>query len=94
VRSASWVDDGRFVKGQTVALPTAAVADATRLLYVFEGSVTVDGVELTRGESAILPSSTRGLRTLEHSDLVLLSSDERAPVFRGGMFSGNMVGLG
>jgi redox-sensitive bicupin YhaK (pirin superfamily) len=91
VRSRSWVEDARFAKGEAVAFPIAPVEEATRLLYVFEGRVRVDGVELAMGESAILSAPAESLETLEDSDLVLLSTDESAPIFKGGMFSGNMI---
>ena len=91
VRSSSWVDDGRFEKGALIALPLSAIDRPTRLLYVFSGSVSLSGVELSTDESVILGAGDYSLKTLDDSELVVLTTDVSAPVFTGGMFSGNVV---
>jgi redox-sensitive bicupin YhaK (pirin superfamily) len=91
VRSRSWVEDGRFEPDDATPLPPAKLEGETRLLYVFAGQVTVDGITCSAGEAAILAASATTLSVVEKSDLVLLTTDETAPVFKGGMFSGNVL---
>ena len=89
VRSASWVEDGQFEKGATVTFPRPAIERPTRLLYVFNGNVSVGGINLTTGDSAILVATAHELEILADSELVVFTTDASAPAFTGGMFSGN-----
>ena len=89
VRSSTWIDDGRFDADRTVQLPFEHGSDLTRLLYVFEGSVTIGGHAFGTGEAALLSPDVALIEVHERSDLVLLTTDEHAPLFDGGMFSGN-----
>lgn len=89
VRSRSWVADGRFDAGRDHALPDMPDRHLTRLLYVFEGEVSVQGVALGTGEAARLTADISHIRAEARSDLVLFTTDEDAPAFDGGMFSGN-----
>jgi redox-sensitive bicupin YhaK (pirin superfamily) len=91
VRSETWVEDGRFEEGTTVPLPKSKVANQARLLYVFDGGIVIDQVKLLAGDAVILPASSSTLSTVTGSDLVLITTDETAPVFTGGMFSGNIL---
>ncbi len=87
IRSRTWVDDGRFDAGRSTDLSPAP--GLTRLLYVFDGHVAVDDHALRTGEAALLMPDAARIEIHERSDLVLLTTDERAAVFDGGMFSGN-----
>lgn len=89
VRGAAWMHDARLAAGSGLDLPPAPVLGATRLLYVFEGAVTAGGLALAAGESAVLGPASARVETTATADLVLLTTDEAAPVFKGGMFSGN-----
>lgn len=92
VRSAAWIHDARLAAGGGLDLPPAPVAGATRLLYVFDGEVTIDGIALAAGESLILSPALTRVKATATADIVLFTTDETAPVFKGGMFSGNQNG--
>ncbi|MGY9047484.1 MAG: pirin family protein [Rhodobacterales bacterium] len=89
VRSQSWVADGQFDAGRNHALPDMPDRNLTRLLYVFNGKVTVRGLALGTGDAAILSADVMHIKAEDRSDLVLFTTDEDAPAFDGGMFSGN-----
>lgn len=89
-RSATWVQDVHLESGDEIELPLPPANNAGRLLYVFSGYAAVDGVELTDGESVLLDREQRRVTAAKPTDLVLFTTDLDAPVFKGGMFSGNM----
>ena len=91
VRGAAWVHDARLMAGQDLDLPPPPVLGATRLLYVFEGAASVDGLTLAAGESLALGPASARVEATTTTDLVLLATDEAAPVFKDGMFSGNQA---
>lgn len=87
VRSRSWIDDGRFSPGP-VELPATPHHRVTRLLYVFSGETSMNGVLLHAGEAALLSGDLAEIGVSEMSDLVLFSTDEESVSFDRGMFSG------
>jgi len=92
VRANVWVQDTHLGRNEQRDIPPVPVKGATRLLYVFSGMVSVAGTSLREGESIVLDDGAYGVATREGSDLVLLSTDTSAPVYKQGMFSGNMIG--
>ncbi|NTZ64132.1 hypothetical protein G6L24_28075 [Agrobacterium tumefaciens] len=74
-----------------MALPDAPVPGATRLLYVFKGQATVGLTSLVEGESLVLDGKAHVVEAEADTDLVLFTTDTVAPVFKGGMFSGNVL---
>jgi redox-sensitive bicupin YhaK (pirin superfamily) len=91
VRSRSWVKDVELPAGGSIDLPEEAGKRLTHLLYVFEGAATVGAVALTTGESVLVEPAMQKIVATEQSSLVLFTTDESAPVFKGGMFSGNVL---
>jgi redox-sensitive bicupin YhaK (pirin superfamily) len=90
VRAEAWVHDLFLTEGRDVPVPFIPVGvKGTRLLYLFEGQIRVDDVTLDAGESLILDPGCGAVTAIQNSDLVLFTTDLAAPVFRGGMFSGN-----
>ncbi|KWV41815.1 pimeloyl-CoA dehydrogenase [Rhizobium altiplani] len=89
-RTSAWVHDMRLKEAQLSSLPVEPVEGAARLLYVFAGRVVLDGVELVSGESLLLDERTLQISAQQNTDLLLFTTDMRAPVFAGGMFSGNV----
>lgn len=80
----------RMEKGNTQMLPPLPVANASCLLYVFNGKITVnDTISLTKGESIIEEQETIRIMSAEDSDLVLFITNKNAEFFDGGIFSGN-----
>lgn len=91
VRASAWVQDTRLTAGAARALPAVPLRGVTRLLYTFSGLVSVGDTVLAEGESLILDDTPAEVSALETSDLVLFTTDTAAPVFKGGMFSGNKI---
>jgi redox-sensitive bicupin YhaK (pirin superfamily) len=92
-RAQAWIHDIRLSAGRHAALPPVDVDGATRLLYVFAGQITVDGIVLSMGESILFNDEDYRIVAQEDTDLVLFVTDPSAPVFKQGIFSGNIVGL-
>lgn len=91
IRAEAWVHDLFLAEDREVpALPVPDGINGARLLYLFEGQVRVGDVTLDAGESLILDRSSATVLATKDSDLVLFTADLSAPVFRGGMFSGNI----
>jgi redox-sensitive bicupin YhaK (pirin superfamily) len=90
VRAQAWVQDVRLSKGASLPLPEIQAAGAVRLLYVYDGEVSIDSLSLRAGESVYLEGGDRIVNATTPSDLVLFTTDPSAPVFKGGMFSGNI----
>lgn len=74
-----------------MALPDAPVSGATRLLYVFAGRASVGTTTLVEGESLVLDDKAQVIEAEVDTDLVLFTADTAAPVFKGGMFGGNVL---
>ncbi|UXT00403.1 pirin family protein [Agrobacterium tumefaciens] len=91
LRAAAWVHDSHLSAGGSLALPDAPVPGATRLLYVFKGQATVGLTSLVEGESLVLDGKAHVVEAEADTDLVLFTTDTVAPVFKGGMFSGNVL---
>ena len=90
IRSSSWIYDLRLETGNAQTLPPLPVTQATCLLYVFGGAVTVnETISLTTGESMLIEGEAIRLSALETSDLVLFVTDPSAPYSADGMYSGN-----
>jgi redox-sensitive bicupin YhaK (pirin superfamily) len=92
VRSGAWVHDLGLAEGAAVPVPPVPEGvDGARLLYLFSGRVQVGDVTLEPGESLILGPGAATVTAATQSDVVLFTTDLVAPVFRGGMFSGNLA---
>lgn len=91
VRAEAWVHDIHLSAGLGMDLPPPPRPAVRRLLYVFAGRVSVAGTALTDGESILLDDREYGVVAERDSDLVLFTTDTTATVFRGGMFSGNVM---
>lgn len=91
VRAQAWVQDIRLTRGKTLPLPPIQAPKATRLLYVFSGEVRVGDLTLQAGEGAFLSEDEKVVGSDSGADVVLFTTDESAPVFKGGMFSGNTL---
>lgn len=90
VRSSTWLYDIRMEKGNSQTLPELPVANASCLVYLFNGKVTVnDTIELKKGESIFEEKENIRIVANEDSDLVLFITDRNAVYYEGGMFSGN-----
>lgn len=91
-RAQAWLQDVRLESGKDIELPPVPVNGVTRILYVFEGRATVGDTLLETGESLIIrDNEAHNVQANMQTDLVLFTTDPTAKVFRGGMFSGNIL---
>jgi redox-sensitive bicupin YhaK (pirin superfamily) len=87
--SSTWIYDTRLLKGNTLAMPKYPQSGLTSLLYVFKGSVLVNGqMKLTKKESIVFKEEAVVVTALDDAQLVLFLTDEKAGIFKGGMYSG------
>ena len=91
VRAQAWVHDARLTTSKTMALPEIPATSAVRLIYVFSGEVGIGDLTLETGEGAFLADDETSVAARSFCDLVLFATDVGAPVFKGGMFSGNVL---
>jgi len=64
-------------------------ANLTALLYVYQGTIEVNGTTLSKKESLLIKDETVSARTTDGAELVLFLTDEAAAIYKGGMYSGN-----
>lgn len=89
-RSATWLYDIRLATGNKQSLPPLPVKNATLLLYVFEGEVSVsNGDVLKTGESLLIEGELPKFTALSESDVVLFVTDKNSTYSEDGMYSGN-----
>ncbi|WP_244413122.1 pirin family protein [Methylobacterium radiotolerans] len=91
VRAQAWVADARVPAGSALPLSPLPASGAVRLLYVFGGEVEVGNLTLRAGETAFMTGDGGSVQARSDADLVLFATVPGAPVFRGGMFSGNVL---
>jgi redox-sensitive bicupin YhaK (pirin superfamily) len=88
--SQTWLYDVKLSAGNTLALPELPGKELTALLYVYQGAVKVnDDVVLNKRESLVLKNEVVSIQAAQGAELVLFLTDENAPVFKDGMYSGN-----
>ncbi len=91
--SQVWIYDTSLLQAHTMELPDAGKDRLTGLLYVFQGTIVVnDDIVLEKGSSVICRDEPVLIRALQPSELVLFMTDETAPCYDQGMFSGNRRG--
>jgi redox-sensitive bicupin YhaK (pirin superfamily) len=91
VRAQAWVRDAHLDAGRSLPLPERPAPAAVHLLFVFAGKVRVGDQVINAGEFYHLGDSTAAVAAIEDADVVLFTTDPKAPVFKGGMFSGNVA---
>lgn len=88
-RSNTWIQDVRLEANKSITLPEFPIENPSLLLYVFDGSVQLNDLILTKGESVIIENEQPTIMTNQISDIVLFITDKQTPYFEGGMYSGN-----
>lgn len=91
IRSSVWIQDVRLELNTSLPLPVLPTENISRLIYVFAGQVKVENIILHSGESLLVSAEQLTLIASAQSDVVLFTTDNAASVFRGGMFSGNIL---
>jgi redox-sensitive bicupin YhaK (pirin superfamily) len=93
VRATASIYDAHLSAGMTLDLPDETWPGSVRLLYVFAGVARVANQTVKDGESICLSEGVGPLKVVSEadSDLVLFATSTNAPVYKGGMFSGNVL---
>lgn len=91
VRAQAWVRDAHLDATRRLALPPLPTPSSVNLLFVYEGEVHVSDLLIHAGEFYYLGDAAGEIEAVENAELVLFTTDPSAPVFKGGMFSGNVT---
>ncbi|TKC01570.1 nuclease PIN [Pedobacter cryotolerans] len=90
--SQTWLYDMKLLKGNEAQLPQLPKEKLTVLLYVFQGSVMVNGeIDLSKKDSLLIQDEPIGITASEDAELVLFVTDENGEIYKGGMYSGNQM---
>ncbi|MGZ3762173.1 MAG: pirin family protein [Mucilaginibacter sp.] len=91
IRSNTWIYDMSLEQGKQQLLPVLPIGNSTCLVYVFDGSLSVnENISLQKGESLVIENQDIRLKAIEQCNLVLFVTDLNGPVFKEGMYSGNI----
>ena len=91
--SQTWLYDMKLGANRSSELPVLARPNLTALLYVFGGEIVVNGtIGMKKKDALIITDEPVSIQTKGvDAELVLFVTDEKAPLFRDGMYSGNKV---
>ena len=88
--SQTWVYDIKLSPATTVNLPDMPGNNLTALIYVYQGSLNIrQNLDLGKKEALLVRNEKVSIQTATGAELVLFYTDESAPIFKGGMFSGD-----
>lgn len=88
--SQTWIYDTKLTAGHSIEMPKKPNVDLTALLYVFQGEIMVNhNMPVQKQEALIIKDKEILINTEQGAELVLFFTDEKAPFYSGGMFSGN-----
>ncbi|MCS4168479.1 pirin family protein [Sphingobacterium sp. BIGb0116] len=91
--SQTWIFDTRLSSDSSFELPKLPKDNLTGLLYVYQGSVTINPeLSLEKNDSLIFRDEKFTISTSTGAELVLFLTDENSPIFKEGMYSGNTRG--
>jgi redox-sensitive bicupin YhaK (pirin superfamily) len=89
--SQTWIYDMKLVNSSTT-LPVLEQNNLSCLLYVFNGSITVnEEISLAKRDSLLFKNESIAISTDNEAELVLFITDESAEYFSEGMYSGNQI---
>lgn len=92
--SQTWLYDAKLSGGETLALPGLPGEELTILLYVYQGAIKINGnIVLNKKEAMVLKNEVISIQSTQGAELVLFLTDENAPIFKEGMYSGNKGNL-
>jgi len=91
IRSNTWIYDMKLEQGNQRSLPVLPLKEATCLVYVFDGSLMVnENINLQKGECLVVEDEEIRLKAVDESNIVLFVTNSNAPIFKEGMYSGNI----
>jgi quercetin 2,3-dioxygenase len=90
--STTWIYDCTLTDTAPFHLPSMPQPGLTALLYVFRGSIAVNPqLSVRAGESLLIKAEAVSFTSADRAELVLFLTDEEAPSFARGMYSGNQL---
>jgi len=90
--SQTWLYDVKLSPGTGIGLPQLPADDLTGLLYIYQGSADIDQkISLKKKEGLVFRNEDISIHTTGGAELVLFLTDENAPIFKKGMYSGNQL---
>ena len=90
--SDTYIYDMQAGQGKVFSLPENPREGYAYLLYVFQGSITVNGsIDLQKGESVFIRDENLEFKTDEYAELVLFVTNTAGAYYDGGMYSGNKM---
>lgn len=90
--SQTWIFDVKLSPGMKIDPPVLPAKGLTVLLYVYQGQTSVnETISLVKKESLIIKDEAISIRTTDGAELVLFLTDKNAPIYKGGMYSGNKI---
>lgn len=90
--SKTWLYDMKLLKGSISGIPELSDDGLTLLLYVFQGSVLINGeMSLSKKDSVLIWDELISISAAEDAELVLFVTDEQGEIYKGGMYSGNQM---
>lgn len=93
-RSDTWLYDMRMKKEDKQTLPALPIENASLLLYVFEGEVSINNGDILKtGESLFIQREQPEFKALIESDVVLFITDKNSVYSEAGIYSGNQKGI-
>lgn len=92
--SRTWLYDVKISTGTILELPQMPYENLTAMLYVYQGAIDVnETLPLIKQEALLIKNENISIRTEPGAELVLFITDEKAPIYSGGMFSGNQFNI-
>ena len=90
--SDTWIYDIKIENGNRENLPILKKENLTCFLYVFNGEIQVnDKIMLQTKNGLVISNEKIEIFAEKDSELVLFVTDENAPIYKGGMYSGNKI---
>jgi len=88
--SETWIYDMKLLRNTVMGLPELLRNNLTVILYLFKGSVLIDGhIALAKRDALIITGQQIIIEARdEDAELVLFVTDEQAEIYKGGMYSG------
>ncbi len=90
--SETWIYDTKLLSQTNIGLPIMPKQGLTSLLYVFKGSIKVNNeVALNKKEGIVFKNEPIQINSTDDAELVLFVTNEKANIYKEGMYSGNKV---
>ncbi|PZR28817.1 MAG: nuclease PIN [Citrobacter freundii] len=87
--SQTWIYDIKLTEGTSTNLPELPASGLTGLLYVYQGEIRVRDMTLAKKDGIVFRDEELSIHADNGAELVLFFTDEKGPIYKDGMYSGN-----